>query len=42
MTGTEECFAKSTTSERGPARATIQDAIEEITIEVSRRDSLTC
>lgn len=41
MTGTEECFARSATSECGPTLATMQDVMEDITSEVSYKDSLT-
>src|SRR6266536_5459598 len=41
MTGTEECLARSATSECGPTLATMQDVMEDITSEVSYNDSLT-
>jgi hypothetical protein len=41
MTGTDECFARSATSECGPTRATMHDVIEEMTTDVSYNDSLT-
>lgn len=35
MTGTEEAAASEAISEWGPTRATMQETIEEITVEVS-------
>lgn len=41
MTGTEECLARSWISEWGPTLATMEETIEDMTTEVSCRDSLT-
>jgi len=41
MTGTEDALDSAAISEWGPTRATIHDTIDEITLAVSKSDSLT-
>jgi hypothetical protein len=42
MTGTDEYSARPVMSECAPTRATMHEVMEEIMVDVSRRDSLTC